>query len=416
MDLSQFGRRYTGPSGIASLMEDLGRALAGGRDMLMLGGGNPARIPALEALFRAELERLSAAPERYARAFGDYSPPQGEGVFIESLAGLLRREYGWAIGPEHIALTSGSQLASFMLFNLFAGADGSGLSKKVLLPLCPEYIGYADLCADPEGLVSRRPVIDLLDGRRFKYRVSFEDLVLGDDIGAVCLSRPTNPSGNMVSDADLMRLAGLARERGVPLIVDGAYGPPFPDIAFGDARPVWDESIVFSLSLSKLGLPGVRTGIVIARAEIIAALARMNAILALAPGGIGPAIVADLIRTGEILRISREIIRPFYRARLDHAQSLLPIALEGVPYRVHEPEGALFLWLWFPELPITSHALYERLKARGVLIVPGEHFFPGFRGEWRHTRECIRVHYAQPPEVVERGFTILGEELRRAYG
>jgi valine--pyruvate aminotransferase len=422
MHLSRFGQRFAQPSGIAELMEDLGRALAGGGDTLMLGGGNPAHIPAIEALFRAELAKLSEAPERFAQVFGDYSPPQGEGGFIEALAGLLRHEYGWDLGPENIALTSGSQLSFFMLFNLFAGEGTSGLRKKILLPLCPEYIGYTDLCAEPDGIVARRPLIDLCESaidpcgdRRFKYRVSFEDLAIGEDIGAVCLSRPTNPSGNVISDLDLKRLATLAENHEVPLIVDGAYGPPFPNILFRDITPLWDDSMVLSLSLSKLGLPGVRTGIVIARPEIIAAVARMNAILSLAPGGIGPAILRDLLGNGAIIRIAREIIQPYYAARLRDALSQLSLALEGLPYRVHEPEGAMFLWLWFKDLPISTRTLYARLKDRGVLVVPGEHFFPGLPGQWRHTEECIRVHYAQPPRVVEQGFTILGEELRRAY-
>jgi valine--pyruvate aminotransferase len=403
-------------------MEDLGRALAGGGDTLMLGGGNPAHIPALEARFRAELAKLSEAPERFARVFGDYSPPQGEGGFIEALAGLLRHEYGWDLGPENIALTSGSQLSFFMLFNLFAGESGSGLRKKILLPLSPEYIGYTDLCAEPDGILARRPLIDLCESgidpcadRRFKYRVSFEDLAIGEDIGAVCLSRPTNPSGNVISDLDLKRLATLAQSHEVPLIVDGAYGPPFPNILFRDITPLWDDSMVLSLSLSKLGLPGVRTGIVIARPEIIAAVARMNAILSLAPGGIGPAILCDLLGNGAITRIAREIIQPYYAARLRDALGQLSLALEGLPYRVHEPDGAMFLWLWFPDLPISTRTLYARLKDRGVLVVPGEPFFSGLPGHWRHTEECIRVHYAQPPRVVEQGFTVLGEELRRAY-
>ena len=403
-------------------MEDLGRALAGGGDTLMLGGGNPAHIPALEALFRAELAKLSEALERFAQVFGDYSPPQGESGFIEALAGLLRHEYGWDLGPENIVLTSGSQLSFFMLFNLFAGEGGEGTRKKILLPLCPEYIGYTDLCAEPDGIVARRPLIDpcesgidLCGDRRFKYRVSFEDLAIGEDIGAVCLSRPTNPSGNVISDLDLKRLATLAESHEIPLIVDGAYGPPFPNILFRDITPLWDDSMVLSLSLSKLGLPGVRTGIVIARPEIIAAVARMNAILSLAPGGIGPAILRDLLGNGAIIRIAREIIQPYYAARLRDALSQLSLALEGLPYRVHEPEGAMFLWLWFKDLPISTRTLYARLKDRGVLVVPGEHFFPGLPGQWRHTEECIRVHYAQPPRVVEQGFTILGEELQRAY-
>lgn len=427
MHLSRFGQRFTQPSGIAELMEDLGRALASGRDTFMLGGGNPAHIPAIEALFRAELAKLSEAPERFARVFGDYSPPQGEGGFIEALAVLLRHEYGWDLGPENIALTSGSQLSFFMLFNLFAGEGGEGTRKKILLPLSPEYIGYMDLCAEPDGIAARRPLIDLCEsgidpceGRRFKYRVSFEDLAIGEDIGAICLSRPTNPSGNVISDLDLKRLATLAQSHEVPLIVDGAYGPPFPNILFRDITPLWDDSMVLSLSLSKLGLPGVRTGIVIARPEIIASVARMNAILSLAPGGIGPAILRDLLRNGAIIRIAREIIQPYYAARLRDALGQLSLALEDLPYRVHETEGAMFLWLWFPDLPISTRTLYARLKDRGVLVVPGEPFFSGLPrdfGEprWRHTEECIRVHYAQPLRVVEQGFTILGEELRRAY-
>ena len=380
--------------------------------------------------------------------FGDYSPPQGEGGFIDALAGLLRHEYGWDLGPENIALTSGSQLSFFMLFNLFAGATGEGTRKKILLPLSPEYIGYTDLCAEPDSILARRPLIDLCESgidlcegeidlcasgidlresgidpckdRRFKYRVNFEDLAIGEDIGAVCLSRPTNPSGNVISDLDLKRVATLAQSHEVPLIVDGAYGPPFPNILFRDITPLWDDSMVLSLSLSKLGLPGVRTGIVIARPEIIAAVARMNAILSLAPGGIGPAILCNLLGNGAIIRIAREIIQPYYAVRLRDALGQLSLALEGLPYRVHETEGAMFLWLWFPDLPISTRTLYARLKDRGVLVVPGEPFFSGLpRGlgkpHWRHTEECIRVHYAQPPRVVEQGFTILGEELRRAY-
>jgi valine--pyruvate aminotransferase len=57
--------------------------------------------------------------------------------------------------------------------------------------------------------------------------------------------------------------------------------------------------------------------------------------------------------------------------------------------------------------------LYERLKARGVLVLPGHHFFPGLAGEWPHRHQCIRVHYAQAPDVVRAGLRIIGEEVRR---
>jgi len=48
--------------------------------------------------------------------------------------------------------------------------------------------------------------------------------------------------------------------------------------------------------------------------------------------------------------------------------------------------------------------------------VPGEYFFPGLRdARWRHQRECIRLNFARPKREIDEGFTILAEEVRRAY-
>ena len=85
----------------------------------------------------------------------------------------------------------------------------------------------------------------------------------------------------------------------------------------------------------------------------------------------------------------------------------------GTEYQVHKPEGAFFLWLWFPNLPITSQQLYERLKQRNVLVVPGQHFFPGLAEPWSHTNECIRVSYAQDGGTVAAGLQAIADEIRR---
>ncbi len=118
MNLSKFGQKFCEGSGINHLMEDLGNALSGSREMLMLGGGNPSHIPEVQARIRRSLERILATPGEFERAIGDYDAPQGNTEFIEALAGLLRKEYGWEIGPENIALTAGSQSAFFTLFNI----------------------------------------------------------------------------------------------------------------------------------------------------------------------------------------------------------------------------------------------------------------------------------------------------------
>ena len=73
-----------------------------------------------------------------------------------------------------------------------------------------------------------------------------------------------------------------------------------------------------------------------------------------------------------------ETIAPYYRARCREAIELVRALLNDLPVRVHNPEGAFFLWLHFPGLRITSETLYQRLKQRGVLVIAGRHFFPGF--------------------------------------
>jgi len=47
--------------------------------------------------------------------------------------------------------------------------------------------------------------------------------------------------------------------------------------------------------------------------------------------------------------------------------------------------------------------------------VSGHYFFPGLEETWRHKDECIRVTYAQDDEVVEKGLSIIADEVRKAY-
>ena len=412
MNVSLFGEKFVRDCGILQLMDDLGNAMAGGQDMIMLGGGNPSRIPQVEACLRERMERGMADGDAFERLVGNYAPPAGDRAFRAAVAGLLRRELDWPVDETNIALTNGSQTAFFYLFNLFAGRFADGTHKKVLLPLTPEYIGYADVGLDDDLFISYRPEIEHLPGRQFKYRVDFDALQVTDEIGAICVSRPTNPTGNVLTDEEIDRLHDLARANDIPLIIDNAYGPPFPGILYRPVQPVWDESIVFCLSLSKLGLPGARTGIVVARPEIAAAVGAANAVLSLAPGNFGAYMAHDLVRSGEVLRLSREVIQPHYARKVQAALDYLPEALRDVDYYVHAPEGAFFLWLWFKGLPITSAELYQRLKARRVLVVPGHYFFPGLPGPWPHTQECIRMNYAQDDAMVCEGLAIMGEVLR----
>ena len=410
MDFSLFGRKFTRHAGITQLMDDLNQGLLD-PNAIMLGGGNPAAIPAMLQAFEAEAGHQLASGE-LLKSMINYDGPQGKDKFTTALADLLKREYGWNISAKNIALTNGSQNAFFYLFNLLAGEFADGRKKKVLFPLAPEYIGYADSALCEEMFVACKPSIKLLDNGLFKYQVDFDALEIGDDVGLICVSRPTNPTGNVLTDEEIERLDVLARAKGIPLLIDNAYGTPFPNIIFSEVKPFWNENTILCMSLSKLGLPGTRCGIVIGPESLIQALSNLSGIINLAPGGVGPSMVQRWVESGDIIRLSEQHIRPFYHAKAQQAVQWLQEAIPAPRMRIHKPEGALFLWLWFEGLPIHSQELYERLKQRGLIVVPGHYFFPGITDpEWRHQYECLRLNYAQDASQVQKGIAILSSVL-----
>lgn len=258
-------------------------------------------------------------------------------------------------------------------------------------------------------------VIERLAEHEFKYHLDFDGLSLGPETAALCVSRPTNPTGNVIDDMEMAELDRLAQKAGVPLIVDGAYGLPFPGIVFTEARCHWNDNTILVLSLSKLGFPGARTSIVIAAEPLIEAFARANTVMSLAAGNIGPALAHELLKREQLLAMGRSAIAPFYQQRCQQVVKVLRAALRHLPYRLHKPEGAIFLWLWFEGLPVSSQVLYERLKARGVLVIAGEHFFFGLAEPWSHSSECIRLSYAQPVEIVEQAAQIIAREVTSIY-
>ncbi|MEC5344089.1 valine--pyruvate transaminase [Brenneria populi] len=412
MNFSLFGNKFTRHAGITQLMDDMNEGLRT-PGAIMLGGGNPAHIPAMDAYFQQLCQEM-LEQGKLTEALCNYDGPQGKDALLNSLADLLRDELGWQIGPQNIVLTNGSQSAFFYLFNLFAGRHADGGRRKVLFPLAPEYIGYADSGLDENMFVSIRPQIELLPAGQFKYHIDFDRLSIAEDIGLICVSRPTNPTGNVLTDEELMRLDILAQQHDVPLLIDNAYGVPFPGIIFSEATPLWNPNTILCMSLSKLGLPGSRCGIVVADEKIVSALGNMNGIISLSPGAVGPAIAHEMIRRGDLLRLANETIRPFYQRRVTETIALIRRYLSEEQCLIHKPEGAIFLWLWFKNLPITTEALYQRLKKRGVLMVPGHYFFPGLEQEWPHAHQCLRMNYVPDAQSLERGIAILAEEVAKA--
>ena len=317
----------------------------------MLCGGNPAAVPQMQAIWRRQMRELLGNENAFDRMLANYDPPQGNPRFLRSLAGLLEKTFGWPVTHDNVAVTNGTQCTFFFLFNLLAGEHDGGLHRKILLPMSPEYMGYTDQGLDEDLFVSCRSSITWPQGdgdRVFKYRVDFaavEECLRREHCGdgRVAALEPHGQCAYRGRSPASFRPCGALRRF---LIVDGGVWRPVSRPRVQRGAAALGAHVINTFSLSKLGLPGVRTGIVVGPPEIIAAIQSMTAIAGLANGNVGQQLLLPLLESGEILQFGPSILAPFYEARSAPPKAVREFfGRTGVHWAIHASEGAFSLAL-----------------------------------------------------------------------
>lgn len=417
--LTQFGTQMSHLTGVRAIMKDINETLRAGegKQFINLSAGNPVILPEVEQLWRDCTAELLASPHEYGQVVCRYGSSQGYRPFIEAVLKDFNQRYGLSLTDRNILITPGSQSLYFYAANAFGGYNEAGQLKDIVLPLSPDYTGYGGVTLIPEALRAYRPTIEISDTpHQFKYRPDFDQLEINQNTGFVLFSRPCNPTGNVLSEEEVQRITALAAPHNVPVLVDSAYAPPFPALNFTEMTPLFGDNIVHCISLSKAGLPGERIGIAIGDEKVIQVLESFQTNLCIHSSRYGQAIAARAIASGALARISLDVIRPHYQKKFEVLQDTLDQAMpKDAPWFLHKGEGAIFAWLWFKDLPMTDWELYQELKQYGVIAVPGKPFFPGLRGDWPHTQQCLRISLTATNEKIVTGLRHLATLVDRVY-
>jgi valine--pyruvate aminotransferase len=392
--LSQIGVQMSQLTGVRAIMKDIIETLSSGagQEFINLSAGNPVILPEIEQLWRdCTVDLLSR--EEYGEVVCRYGSSQGYAPLIDAIVGDFNQRYGLSLTDRHVLITPGSQTLYFYAANIFGGYTESGQLKEFLLPLSPEYTGYGGVSLTPEAVVAYQPSLEINEREhRFKYRPDFSQLQITENTGCVVFSRPCNPTGNVLTDEEVRKIAALAAPYNVPVFIDSAYAPPFPALNFTEMTPIFGENIIHCLSLSKAGLPGERIGIAIGDPKIIQILEAFQTNACIHSSRYGQALATRAIKSGKLAELATEVIRPYYQRKFEIIEQTLDKAMpQDFPWFLHHGEGAIFSWLWLRDLPISDWTFYQKLKQVGVIVVPGSSFFPGLRQEWQHKRECIRI-------------------------
>lgn len=416
-DLSQFGSQMSQLTGVRAIMKDIIETLrnSGGREFINLSAGNPVILPEVEQLWRDCTQELLDSDE-YGEVVCRYGSSQGYTPLIEAIVKDFNARYGLELSDRHVLITGGSQALYLYAANAFGGYTTSGELRQIVLPLSPDYTGYGGVTLTPEALVAYKPTLEIDEERhRFKYRPDFSQLQINEQTGCVIFSRPCNPTGNVISDEEVRKIAELAASHGVPVLVDSAYAPPFPALNFTDMTPQFGENIIHCMSLSKAGLPGERIGIAIGDPDSIQILESFQTNACIHSSRYGQAIAAKAIASGRLADLAVHVIRPHYRHKIEVLENTLDTAMPDVPWYLHQGEGAIFAWLWLKDLPITDWEFYQELKQVGVIAVPGSTFFPGLREDWQHKQQCLRISLTATETEIAEAMKRLAKVAQRVY-
>ncbi len=416
--LSKIGTQMSNLSGVRAIMKDIIETLAAGKgqEFINLSAGNPVILPEIEQMWRDYTHELLDSPD-YGDVVCRYGSSQGYQPLVEAIVNDFNHRYQLNLTWRNVLITPGSQSLYFFATNAFGGHTSSGQMKSVVLPLSPDYTGYGGMAVVPESVVAYKPTLDIdAANHSFKYRPDFSQLEFNEDTGCVLFSRPCNPTGNVLTNEEVEKIAALATNYDVPVLIDSAYAPPFPALNFTDMTPVFSENILHCMSLSKAGLPGERIGIALGSEKFISVLESFQTNMCIHSSRYGQAIAAKAIASGRLADLSTTVIRPYYQQKFAVLEAgLKKFMPNDLPWYLHRGEGAIFAWMWFQDLPITDWELYQALKQVGIIVVPGNSFFPGLREEWAHKQQCIRISLTASDTDITTAMERLATVVTRVY-
>ncbi len=419
LHLSKIGSKMTNKVGVRAIMHDIQEVLNSGLNQYVnLSAGNPAILPQVYEMWEEALrdivndKQLKNLISQYGSSYGTYE-------LIDCIREYFFRNYRIELDREQVLITSGSQNLFFLAINSFCGTSKEGRVKKALIPMLPDYAGYSGVALEEAIIEGIPPIVSKLDHHTFRYefnKQAFKDKIAQDpDIGAVVLSRPNNPSGNILSKEAVHFISQVCKDYNIPLLIDSAYAPPFPAMNFVEMNPIIHDNIIHCMSLSKAGLPGERIGIAIGKSDFIKVMEAFQSNILIHSSRLGQRMVVNTLKNGKLPGISANYIRTHYKQKHDYLKNLLTTRMpDDIPWYLHKAEGSLFGWLWLEGLPFSDNDLYNKLKAENLIVVPGGSFFHGNRS-CPHNQECIRISLTATDEELKKGIDILSSVVKKVY-
>lgn len=379
---------------IVQIRERLLSAQAAGKVVFRFESGDPSFAPAAHVA-DAVVAAMYAGKTHYV-------PNNGIPELRSALAEKVRTKNGITnVVSNDIFVTNGAMHALNVTFGaLLSPGD------EVIIP-DPMWTEVAENIRLAGGVTVG---VRLSAEENFAYRAADIAAAITPKTTAIFLNTPHNPTGALLSRAELQAIYDLAVQHDLWIISDEAYEDlvfaPHEHVSIGALADADDTRVISIFSFSKShAMSGLRTGYVVTRAPLLQD--RLPKLLRCTINGVNSLAQWAALAAVKGSQVSTLAMRDEYCVRRD----IMLAALRDIPgVRPFVPRGTFFVWV------ALEPSIYERLEVAdadalstsladdGIGSAPGDAFGPSYP-------DAIRFSFSCDTAMVREGSVKLREAL-----
>ena len=306
-----------------------------------------------------------------------YTPYRGKKDILEQVAADLAAFSGAPVDPaSELILTPGTQGALFLAM----GANVMPGDKVAIVE--PDYF-------------ANRKMVEFFGGEMVPVQMYYKNVSVGSGIDLAELekafqagvkvflfSNPNNPVGCVYSFDEIVKIAALAKQYDVTLIVDELYSRQvYPGVKYTHLRAQKEipDNLITIIGPSKTeSLSGFRLGVAYGTAEIIERMEKLQAIMALRCSGYNQAVFHTWFHEPDGWMAAR------VSAHCDIRNAILEVISTVPGVSARPTDGGSYLFVEIPELEVSLHQFIRIVREMAnVTLTPGTEFGPQFLHEFR---------------------------------
>lgn len=294
--------------------------------------------------------------------------------------------------PDNILVTTGAIEANFLLLNTLLD---SGDHVVVIDP------AYQQLQSVPRAIGCDVSLWRPRQDPHFHFELDDLRELVTDRTRLIVINTPHNPTGAILSEAELRAVYAIAESIGATVLCDEAYrwlDVPGSEPLAPPIRNLGDRGVSVGTVSKPFGIPGLRIGWIAAPEDLIQQCWAMRDFISLSPGGLNDALALIAVtHRDQIAARTRSIVEQ----NLDIAESWFARNADLVSWT--PPRGGLLSLVKY-RLDIPSTELANRLAEEySVMLAPGSAF--GYEG-------YLRLGIGARPEIFRAGLDQAERGLR----